>query len=308
MAFNLSGVDIDQYYDSNVAVNITLFVLLVLPSLLLCILCVLALIFTDRINKKIRVLLVSIFAAEVCKWISNSVYYLGWPIRLLHQDDVSCKMSVSFIIIASLQSFMAYATYAVNVYIFIKYGEKRLKWYVVIPAVTISWMVSITAGIGPYLDGLKVYSTNGFCTVDTNTFFKGYVSAIVVNAVFFMIIQLICSILTIVYVKKNTLEENADIKKAVAKVLAYLLVASILTFFNDIIPAANSAIRAAIPKNDVTTIVALNYFIRLVFNVPSIATPIITIVLLKPVRVAIKTWIKKFFVCCHNNQVHPVNN
>ena len=309
MAFNLSGVDINQYFATNVAVNITLFTLLVLPPCLLCMLCALALIFTKGINKMIRLVLVNIFAAEICKWIAYTVFYLGWPIRLLYQEDISCKLFFSLLVVASMQPFMAFATYAINVYVFIKYGEKKLKWYVVIPLVTISWVVSITFAVGPYFDELEVFNINGFCTSNPNAILlKGYISATVTLALLFMTIQLICSILTVVYIKRNTLEENTVIKKAIAKVLAYLAVASILSFINNIIPITNPLIRKAIADNDITTIVALNYFLRLVFNVPSIATPIVTIVLLKPVRVAIKAAIKKVCVCCPNNQVHPVNN
>ena len=68
-----------------------------------------------------------------------------------------------------------------------------------------------------------------------------------------MTIQLICSILTVVYIKRNTLEENTVIKKAIAKVLAYLAVASILSFINNIIPITNPLIRKAIADNDIMT-------------------------------------------------------
>ena len=65
MVFNLSGVDISKYYDINTAVSISLFLILVLPPLLLCVLCVLALVFAKEINSKIRLLLINIFAVEI---------------------------------------------------------------------------------------------------------------------------------------------------------------------------------------------------------------------------------------------------
>ena len=148
MAFNLSGVDISKYYDINTAVSISLFSILVLPPLLLCVLCVLALVFAKEINSKIRLLLINIFAVEICKWISYTLFYLGLPIRLLYQDSVTCKLFVSFSFIAA-QIFMAVAFY---VYIFIKYGEKKLKWTVVILLLIVSWTVHIAAAIVPSFD------------------------------------------------------------------------------------------------------------------------------------------------------------
>ena len=146
MAFNLSGVDISKYYDINTAVSISLFSILVLPPLLLCVLCVLALVFAKEINSKIHLLLINIFAVEICKWISYTLFYLGLPIRLLYQDSVTCKLFVSFSFIAA-QIFVAVAFYAIHVYIFIKYGEKKLKWTVVIPLLIVSWTVHIAAAI-----------------------------------------------------------------------------------------------------------------------------------------------------------------
>ena len=88
------------------------------------------------------------------------------------------------------------------------------------------------------------------------------------------------------YVKRNVLEGNKAVKKAVAKVLAYLAVASILSFINSVIPSANPAIQTL---DDIASVVAVNYILRLVVNVPAIATPIVAIILLKPIRVAMKT-------------------
>ena len=103
MAFNLSGTSLQQYFDSNVAINTSLFLFLVLPPLLLCLLCVLALAFAKEINKKIRVLLINIFAAEIGSWLSYSVYYLGWPVRLVFNDDITCKFFISCFAVAGAQ-------------------------------------------------------------------------------------------------------------------------------------------------------------------------------------------------------------
>ena len=307
MAFNLSGTDIQQYFDSNVAINTSLFLFLVLPPLLLCLLCVLALAFAEEINKKIRVLLINIFAAEICNWLSYSVFYLGWSVRLVYDDDITCMFFISCFAVAAAQKFTAGGVYAVNIYIFIKYGEKKLKWFVVIPFIIISWVfAALSMGIIPYFDEFGAVNINGFCTTNPEAvLFRVLVPTLIVLSLFFLSIQLICSILTIVYVKRNVLEGNKAVKKAVAKVLAYLAVASILSFINSVIPAANPAVRRLLPPDDIASVVAINYILRLVFNVPAIATPIVAIILLKPIRVAMKTMSKKVFFCCPTNQVAP---
>ena len=274
MAFNLSRVDISKYYDINTAVSISLFSILVLPPLLLCVLCVLALVFAKEINSKIRLLLINIFAVEICKWISYTLFYLGLPIRLLYQDSVTCKLFVSFSFIAA-QIFVAVAFYAIHVYIFIKYGEKKLKWTVVIPLLIVSWTVHIAAAIVPSFDEFGSMNNNGFCTSNPDSIlYKCFISAIAGLELLFLSIQLICSILTIVYIRRNTLEGNTNVKKAVAKVLAYFAIASILSFINNILPAIYPLVYNAIDYSNhymfiifFATIVAVYYLLRLVFNI-----------------------------------------
>ncbi len=294
MAFNLTGVDLDLYFDYNLAINISIFSTLVLPPFLLCLLCVVALLFAGAINTKIRVLLINIFAAEICNWLGYTVFYLGFPIRLIYSDDYSCKFFISSFVVVAVQKFTAGALYAINVYIFIKHGKKKLKWYVIIPYIVISWILAVsTLGILPYLDEFGAININGFCTTNPDSvLLMGLLPPLVSSAVFFLIIQLICSILTVIYIKKNTLEGNTTVKRAITKVLIYLVVVSILSFINSIIPSANPAIRETLPENDVIGVVAVNYILRLVFNIPTFATPIVAIVLLKPVRTAIK------MICC----------
>ena len=299
MAFNLTGVDPDQYFKVTVAVNSLLFTCLVLPSLLLCLQCAVALIFAKEINSKIRLLLVNIFVAEISKWIAFTVLYLTWPLRILYQDTLTCKLTFSSFSVARSQTFMAAGLYAILVYTFIKYGEKKLKWCVVIPFEAVSWLVTLVFAALPYIDG-AIITSNGFCggSFQKSISIKISFPFNVLLAVSSLGAQIICGVLTIVYIKRNTLEENTKIKKAVAKVLAYFALTSILPVINLIAPAFNLLIRKAVTANNTTAMIAINYLFIVVFNIPSIATPIITIVLLKPVRVAIKAMIKRACMCC----------
>lgn len=306
MAFNLTGVDVKLYYDANVTVNMTLFTFLVLPPLVLCLLCVLALVFATEINVKIRILLINIFAAEICNWLSYAVSYLGWPIRLLSAENTLCKIFYNIYTINIIQSCTSGAIYAIHIYRFIKHGEKKLKWSVLLTSITISWITATALGLTTYFDNLGAVNINGFCTLDPDSaLFKGLLVFIVCLAVSFLIIQIVFSILTVVYVTRNTLEGSTEMKKAVTRVLAYLAVASFLSFINNIMPAANPVIRRILPKDDIVSVIAVYYLLRLVFNVPAIATPVVTIALFKAVRLAIKNMSKKVCVCRPSNRVHP---
>ena len=88
----------------------------------------------------------------------------------------------------------------------------------------------------------------------------------------FMIVQIVMAIVTCVYIKKHTLEGNVQIKKAVAKVLAYLIIVSINTFISTIIPAMSYFVGQLFPGST-TVMTARGYFDSLITSVAGTATP-----------------------------------
>ena len=207
MALNLTGVDLEVFFDINVAVNVLLFTFFILSPFLLCLLCIVALVFAGKLNKKIRILLINIFAAEICNSLCYSVLYLGWPIVHLYNENNLCKVSLSLYLVSAVQKFTSGGIYAINVYIFIKHGEKKLKWSVITPYIIVSWILAVAAGVLPYLDDYGVSNYIGFCRVDTGSVtYILSVAIAVLTAFLFFGIELTCCILTMVYIKRNVLE------------------------------------------------------------------------------------------------------
>ena len=65
--------------------------------------------------------------------------------------------------------------YAVSVYVFIKHGDKKLKWYIIIPYIVVTWIVvTLTVGVPPYLRDCGTQNVKGFCTV--NLFSAPYIA------------------------------------------------------------------------------------------------------------------------------------
>ena len=279
---NSSEVDSTLIY-----VNLAIFFLVILPSLLLSLLCALALILPGVLNKKIRLLLLNILIADTINWFNFTGYYIGWSIaHLIQTEDIACKICVSLFIVANVQKFTASTNYSLNVYIFIKCGEKKLKWYVVVPFAVASWIASVILGVTPFFDDSSVSSINGYCIINIDSLASKIASSFIITlALIFLSFQLVCSTLTIVYIKRNVLEGNTAVKKAVAKILAYLSVASILSFIYTIIPIFSSFIL----YDKVTFVIINNVLHRLLLLIPAIAIPIVTIILLKPIRVAMKS-------------------
>ena len=211
MALNFSGVDLQLYFNAITAGHVSIFTFVVLPPFMICILCILALVFTKGLIVKIRVLLINILTAEALNWFVFFIVYLGWPLRFVTNEDISCKIYVSLFAIMAVLKFASTSIYGVGVYLFIKHGEKKLKWYVIIPYIVVTWTVtSMTLGVIPYIKEYGAIPIKGWCIVDSSSalFFVIAISH-VIGAAFFVSIEVICCILTVVYIKHNTSEGNS---------------------------------------------------------------------------------------------------
>ena len=305
MAFNLSDADLKVFFDANTAAIISIFTFLVLPPFLLCLLCVLALVFAKQMNLKIRVLLINIFTAEALNWLSFFPMYLGWPARFIDGGVISCKLFVSLYVISGLLKFASTSIFAVGVYVFIQHENRKLKWYVIISYIVVTWTVAtLTLSIPPYLKDYGAQNIKGFCAA--NLFSGPYIGMaflLTVGALFFLSIELISCILTVIYMKQNVLEGNTSVKKATTKVLLYMAVVSVLSFINSVLPYFIAMIfETTLPDGNLATFLGGIYVTHVCANITAFPTPIVTIILLKPVCKAIKTMSKQVCSCCHKNQ------
>ena len=314
MALNFSGVDLQLYFNAITAGHISIFTFVVLPPFLICILCIMALVFTKGLIVKIRVLLINILTAEALNWFVFFIVYLGWPVRFITNEDISCKIYVSLFAIMAVLKFASTSIYGVGVYLFVRHGEKKLKWYVIIPYIVVTWTVtSMTLGVIPYIKEYGAIPIKGWCITDSSSpLFYVIAVSLIVGATFFVSIEVICCILTVVYIKRNTSEGNSRVKKAITKVLGYLAIISILSFINVVLPYVYLIATQfqTVPNRNaanLSSFLALSYLIKIIPNILAFPTPIITILLLKPLRDAIKTISKKACPCWPKNRVHPAN-
>ena len=140
-----------------------------------------------------------------------------------------------------------------------------------------------------------------YTCIHTSILFITSASLFTIVAITFLIIQIVMTIVTFVYIKKHTLEGSVQLKKAVAKVLVYIFIASIVTLI--MAPVLSFILHLIIPGYTTVTSAARGYLSRLLLGVPGIATPLVSIALLKPVRIAIKTIPKNLF-CKKDDQIH----
>lgn len=95
------------------------------------------------------------------------------------------------------------------------------------------------------------------------------------------------------------MEDNADIKKAIAKNLFYLNFAAVFSFVYNIVPASFPFIRNALADRGLLSLILTHYGLRVFLNLPSVITPIAAMIILKPISLALKQGMKKC-VCKRN--------
>ena len=310
MGFNFTGVDPDLYYSINSSIQVGLFFLIVLPALILILVCVVALLVSKSINWPIRIVLINIYAAEICYWLGTAVIFLGFPVRAHtgSKETLSCSVAFGLFFNNAPLKFSATALYSITVYIFIKYGIQKVKLYAIIAYISISWIASIGFGIFPYFDEFGILNNNGFCDTDSNRINQAASIIFIVQALLFISIIIVFSILTCCYIKKNTLQDNVEVKKAIVKNLLYLTVNVIISLISNIGPASFPLINEALEDKGLIYILLVDYLIRVTIYLLYMSIPIAAIVILKPISDALKQGIKKLCSCCKNNQVSPMTN
>ena len=289
--------------DIMTGVFISLFFLVCLPLLILCVFCAMALLFARSLNWPMRVALINLFANEFCYWLATSIDFI---VYYAQNGGFPCIIA-SLSAVAAITKFQAIALYAVLVYIFVKFGIKKVKMCIIILYTVISWVAALAFGAMPYSPEFSI--TNGTCDV------LNYASPIVfvplglVSADIIVCFSVtgVFSTLSFWYVKKNTLEGDVELKTAATKNLAYLIFAAALSFVYNFLPISYSAIFSAVSNTPVLSIV-LNFVLHLPPIGLSIATPIVTIAVLKPVNFAIKEMLRKMCHHCKKHQIAPENS
>jgi hypothetical protein len=298
MAFNLTGSNVELYIGLNTAINAAIASLMISPSFGLCLLCIVALMFAKDVVLPMRVLIINILAAEMVLWIALAFLVLGFIPRLFiaGEGNITCRISLSLVLISYTLKNSAVALYAINVYIFIRYGIKKVKWCLIITFVVVSLIVSVAIGILPFISQLEIVVNNGFCDINPKAllFRVGAISAAIASMILLSII-IVFSLFTYCYVRKNVLEDNVEIKRAVAKNLYYFTISSVFTVIYVVAPPSSAGIKAALEGQSIVVFIIINYFFQLLFILPSVASPIAAIIILKPLRLSMKQGFEK---CC----------
>ena len=226
MSFNITGFKPDVFAAFNSAINIGVFLTLTVPKLVLNVLCIVALLLAKTLNRKIKVTLINIFVAETVFSIGLSVKYIGYPIRVSNVDasGISCDIRLGFLFTGYLTNATAITLYAITVYLFIKYGKKKMKMCVIALSIAISWTVFSVIGIIVASPAVTVsFNSNGFCVIEGGG--EPSLSSVPPAIAALVLLVSVCLVTTFgvltCSVRRQVAECSTDTKKAITKILFY---------------------------------------------------------------------------------------
>ena len=300
MELNLTDSEERLFLIATSSVYAVLFLIALFP-LVLTLLCTAATLLAQSLSLKIRVLLVNIFSAELCIWVSVSILYLGYPGRYLSRssDDTSCRLVISLFVISALQKYSSVALYAITVYYFVRGRTNLLRWCLIVTYIACSWIVAVALGILPFFDVFSSYDADvAFCDgVQTRLTFMPF-ALVTLGALLFVCVIIIFSALTFHHYRKNLPRDNPVLKRSITRTLLYFLVASLVSLTNLVLPAVIPFVKGALSHEPLARLILFAYVFRVLLTVVSMVTPVATIVILMPLRVALKQLLRKIFCWC----------
>ena len=308
--------------------QILLFLGFVVPAVILCSLTIVAIFRAKKINPTVKLVLINIFAAEIYISLSLAITLLGYhvPIPVQHINIINALCNINnFAMIASgFVQLLLTTLYAIMVLVFVKYNIKKLKWQYMMAPVLLIWAISVPVNI-PFLTYRiripNVFFYRGFCLSDVDDDFEansteGLFRVLMfhwVNAVICGGVILVFVLLTLFHVKKNvsSSEGNADVKRAVAKNMVFLALGALASIFISVgVPsiflftfAGDEGVAANGVEATRRRLLLTDHFTSILRGLSSIYTPVITIVLLKPAKDALRQCL---LPCWRSGKVQPL--
>lgn len=274
--------------------------LYLLPVFIFNILLLAAIVAESTVPGNIRLLLGNIVVAA-------EVVICGLCITNLHNVIISvpqhlppssfiCRLSYVVINMGAAGRLLYMATYAVSVYVTARFAgsrlrEARIQFMPTLFAVAIIWVAACvpnTVLFSPVFVNINfeysddcVAHGNGISTL---IYSFGY---IIVYGVCSFAISIIFPILTIRYVKKNSIKENRKTLKGMIKFSVFLLIGNAINITGVSLPILFATFSPT-GMGDLALISALNYLQGICHLVSLLPTPIILLIFFKPIRMRLK--------------------
>jgi hypothetical protein len=268
---------------------ITLFFLV--PAFVFNILLLVSIVMEKTIPAAIRFILANILAASEIVIIGIAIILLQNVILsgLTHLESSIVVCQVTYVSLASGAAARLFfmANFAVSVYVLVRRGASRLKLVPSLVAGLLLWLFAIVPNTvlfsSDFLD-ITFHDSSACAPHGRNVTTPIYTfSYIAIYGCCSFIVGIVFPILTICYIKKNTISGNSQMLRGMVKFAIFLLIGNSMNFMGISIPILFATFA---PSGEEYYILekAFNYAEGILLMLSLIPTPVILLVFFKPIR------------------------
>jgi len=226
-----------------VAYKLIVFLLILIPIAVTDILIIIATILEPSVKKTIKIALINIpmaclivMAGFTIDAIAASAYTLA---RMAIPDLWPCYIMVYLIALGAVSRLVFMALFAVTVYVIVRVG-KKVTPFILATVVTSLWVFLVLFNCISFIPGvMNIVWTDGVSCSPRQSGAGTYIFLgidIVICGLIPFTLTIVMPPLTLWYIKKNTVTEDATLKKSLAKFALFLIVGNVLSIIGLLVP------------------------------------------------------------------------
>ena len=271
-----------EFTGFTIAASIVLIAIIIFDGLL-----TITLLPSTSVAVPVRVLLINLLIASLITAVT-SLCTIFKSVTLIIKDNSEpslpfCRFVIWVFVVALEARLIGLVAFSVMVLKMVTSSMREIgvKWLMC--SLVVTWVIALVSGIDniippiygvKYVGGVACYPADGYPQYIILSL-AYFVSWIVIACFLPLLVCFCIPLATLCYIKRHTITEGAQYKKAMAKFAAFLITGNVMNVLGQVVPAI-----VAVTLTDVVG-VYLSYTISLLSLIP---TPILIVLFLKPIR------------------------
>ena len=273
--------------------SLTVTVFFLTPLLLFNILLTVAIAVEKNVAGTLRLVLINIITAgqviivgAIMVSLANVAISGCWCPEI-RPSDFGCRFLLWIILSGGAARLMYMTTFAISVYVLVRYSAKKMKIWVAIAVVMGVWVgvaLPNTAVFSPDVVLINLHD-NKSCAVH-GTGYKTFIFTFGYTSIYGLLgftVTVLCAIATVWFIRHNTISGNVTLVKAMLKFAAFLILGNVINFLGQVTPLLFATFAPA-GKDWYTLEKAFNYVEGIFILLSLVPTPVLILIYFKPVR------------------------
>ena len=219
-------------------------------------------------------------------FIANVIITSCWCPEI-RPSDFACRLIMWVIASGGAARLMYMTTFAISVYVLVRYSARKMKIWVAIVAVIGVWVAVLVPNVAIFSPDVVLinFSDNSTCAAHgtgANAFVYAFGYTIVYGLLGFAV-SVVSAIATVWFIRHNTISGDVTLVKAMLKFAVFLVLGNVINFIGQTTPLLFAAFAPA-GKDWYTLEKVFNYVEGVFILLSLVPTPVFILIHFKPVR------------------------